>query len=507
MITLNNWKKLASAFVFAVSAGVLGLLFFYPDVASIPFALMKANVAFCLCLSSAASLVDIYDGSKKYHWAVKVLAGTALLISALTMVEYLFAIDLGLGELLTTDRRMVPGQIFPGRMSPVTVLCFLSLFTAQLFPRFSNILIIPVTVCTFLFLTGFIYGISTSLRWGANIQISWISAICLLAMASVNILTNPLNDIVRFLVKSTPASVLTRRLLLAGVCLPLIGGWLRLTVSKANLLSPPEATALFVVFLIFVFSTIILKSGLTLEVSWQERVTAEKALQDAVNTRDDFMSVASHELKTPLTSLKIQNQIFQKLLQKEIVEVASLQKYSGHIDRQVTRVARLVDSMMDLTRIRSGQIALNPELIDICALIEDVAYRFRDEVQMTGDLNVEVHVCDPVVGMWDALKIEQVALNLLSNAVRYGDGKPITIDVDSSEGKVTISVTDQGRGISAEDQQKIFKRFERAVHHNYVSGLGLGLYITKQIVELHRGQIEVTSVPGKGSTFTVTLPV
>ena len=235
----------------------------------------------------------------------------------------------------------------------------------------------------------------------------------------------------------------------------------------------------------------------------------QHTLEEAVRARDEFLSIASHELKTPLTSLKLQAQMRRKILAKGDSSAFSLDKLSTMIEndvRQIQRLARLIEDMLDISRINTGKLPIQRESFDLCTLVQDVVNRHRAQLESTGS-SIETLCCDQAIGHWDRFRLEQVLINLLTNASRYGAGRPVSVSVVKESQKVCLTVRDNGIGIAPENQERIFQRFERAVSASEISGLGLGLYISKQIVEMHGGKIGVESEFGKGSTFTVELPV
>jgi PAS domain S-box-containing protein len=252
-----------------------------------------------------------------------------------------------------------------------------------------------------------------------------------------------------------------------------------------------------------------------------EKVLARKKLEKisddlktAVQARDDFMSIASHELKTPLTSLKLQSQIFKRSVLKGDLSVYNKERIDiivDQTDKQSSRLTRLVDDMLDISRIRSGQLTIDREEFNFCGLVRETLERlssqFSPSPQVSGESVVPIlSNQSEIVGFWDKLRIEQVITNLLTNALRYGGGKPIDVRLEDRKENVLLAVNDNGIGIAESAQEKIFDRFERAINANEVSGLGLGLFITKKIVLAHGGKIWVHSELGKGSTFFVELP-
>jgi signal transduction histidine kinase len=235
----------------------------------------------------------------------------------------------------------------------------------------------------------------------------------------------------------------------------------------------------------------------------------QSELEQAVTIRDEFMAIASHELKTPLTSLKLNAQLRRRNLRKGNTAAFTLERLTKMFDsdeKQLEQIARLIDDMLDISRISSGKLAMSFEKFDLCQLIVDVVERCAEQSVAAGCLT-EIDVCPPITGCWDRFRIEQVVMNLLSNAMRYGAGKPIFVQVNRAQNGAQIVVRDQGQGIAKENHGRIFNRFERAVLHNEISGLGLGLYIVKQILEMHQASIHVESELGQGATFVVDLPL
>lgn len=237
--------------------------------------------------------------------------------------------------------------------------------------------------------------------------------------------------------------------------------------------------------------------------------TLARELQEAVVARDEFLSIASHELKTPLTSIRLQLQLIKRLSKKENPPGYTPEKIDDFIDltdKQTTRITRLVDDMLDVSRIRTGKLETIKEDLNFCELVKECIQRLDQQFINASYQIPDIPRCENTFGHWDRMRIEQVITNLLTNAIRYGNKKPIHVSVDSDDKSVRLTIKDQGIGISEEDKKIIFNRFERAINSNEVSGLGLGLFIAKQIVTAHGGEIWVESEIGKGSSFTVQLP-
>lgn len=225
----------------------------------------------------------------------------------------------------------------------------------------------------------------------------------------------------------------------------------------------------------------------------------------ATNIRDEFISIASHELKTPLTSLKLQTQVTRKLFQKNnVVDMPRMNKQLDYTVNQINRLNKLVDDMLDISRISTGKLKLDKSECDLSKLVTEMIDRFSPQFEAVG-CKVEINIEDNIIGNLDSFKIEQVINNLFSNAIRYAPKSAITVELKKEHGVALLSVKDEGSGIHPDSLSKIFERFERASTN--ASGLGLGLYITKQIIELHRGTIHVESELGKGTCFFIQLPL
>ncbi len=236
----------------------------------------------------------------------------------------------------------------------------------------------------------------------------------------------------------------------------------------------------------------------------QQLQATQAELERAVTMRDDFMSMVSHELRNPLNSVYLQTQLRKKLLAAGTPsDPATMQRIVERDERQIRSMIRLLDDMLDVSRLRTGRLAMVSAPFDLAELARRAVESIRD--QATGvEISLAAPTHLPVVG--DEFRIEQVVTNLLTNAVRYGQGKPIEVSVAMQDGMASVAVRDHGMGIAPEDQERVFEQFERTAGANAVPGLGLGLFIARQIVEAHAGRIELRSTPGEGAEFTVRLP-
>ncbi|GEL69902.1 sensor histidine kinase [Myxococcus virescens] len=229
--------------------------------------------------------------------------------------------------------------------------------------------------------------------------------------------------------------------------------------------------------------------------------------RQAIRAREEFLAIASHELKSPLSALQLQVQNLRTALERspDAVPWERLHRGLDLVGRQAKRQAKLIDALLDVSRIHAGRLELNPEPLDLGALVREVAERFEPELagagtHLTLTLPLEAH------GHWDRLRLDQVLTNLVSNAMKYGRGNPVQVALSSTETHVRLDVRDAGIGIPPEHLSRLFHRFERAVSGRDYSGVGLGLWIVREVVEAMGGHVTVSSELGVGSTFTVVLP-
>jgi signal transduction histidine kinase len=228
--------------------------------------------------------------------------------------------------------------------------------------------------------------------------------------------------------------------------------------------------------------------------------------QTAIHVRDEFISIAAHELRTPLTALKLQMQSLLRLLrQAPESDAEPLLERFHRVARQVSRLERLVEGLLDMGRINTGELRLEREPMDLGQLVHDVVDHCSEELERAG-CEVSVRAPQHVTGQWDRARLRQALTHLLANALKFGAGRPIELRVEPGGERARIVVTDHGIGVTPEALRRIFGRFERAVSSREYGGLGLGLFLTRRIVEAHGGTIQVSSQPGEGATFVLELP-
>lgn len=248
-------------------------------------------------------------------------------------------------------------------------------------------------------------------------------------------------------------------------------------------------------------------SGSNVDRALSRKTLLNEMLQESIKARDEFVSVASHELRTPMTSIKLSIEVAMKLIEKD--DEQSKQKATHNLvkaNRNIDRLNLLVEDMLDISRLSAGKMKLQKEGFNLSEMVAEVVDRFGPMLEDAG-CKVTFQNAGVINGHWDRFRLEQVIVNLLSNAAKYAAGTLVEIKVWSEKNSAKISVRDHGKGITDADQERIFRRFERVQEKDNTKGLGLGLYIVSEIVTLHHGDIKVNSKINEGAEFLVTLPV
>ena len=248
-------------------------------------------------------------------------------------------------------------------------------------------------------------------------------------------------------------------------------------------------------------------SGLLLHaVEVTAEVLIRREVEAALQLKEEFLSVASHELRNPLNSLKLGFKVLELLAQdkKAPLTPEAIVDRIAKANAQIDRLMRLVERLLDVSRITAGRLQLELERVDLVKVVREAVDRSASEA---GPGQIVISAPASVVGDWDELRLEQITTNLVTNAIKYGEGRAIEVAVLQDQGVARLSVRDHGIGLTPSDQQRVFEKFERAASLRRYGGLGLGLWITRQLVEAMSGRIRVESAPGRGSTFTVELPV
>lgn len=230
---------------------------------------------------------------------------------------------------------------------------------------------------------------------------------------------------------------------------------------------------------------------------------ARAAAEEAVRLRDEFLSVASHELRTPLTSLQLAVAGLSRRMGAEVTP--PVQRSLDLATRQLKRMGRLVGLLLDVSRIQAGRLELERREVDLGQLARETTLELAEGLRRSGS-EVVLSTPEPVVGYWDPARIEQVIINLLTNAIKFGQGQPIDVRVEMVGDIARLTVRDRGIGIPDDVQPRVFERFGRGVSARHYGGLGLGLYIVRTNVLAHGGRVFVQSKLAEGACFTVELP-
>jgi signal transduction histidine kinase len=502
----------AAAVLIGAASLVAAWMLASPSAIAVLSRTMKANTTLSLGALAASLLLQLRGHTR----AGRVMALAPLCIGALTVLEYAAGLDLGIDELLVRDARNQESALYPGRMAPnAALLVFLLGLALATFARedsasrlLAGTASLIVAVLSLFAVIGYLYGAKSFYKVPNAIRLSQYTAAGLLALSVAALATWPRGTVSEVLVRRTPGGLVARRALVPVVLLPIVLGFLRNAGASAGLFGDATGTAMMAAATVLALGMVVWLSARVFDrndaaqralVEENERLTREA--QEAVRVRDQFIAIAAHELRTPLTSLRLQTQLE---LRRTGADGDRRERREVYV-RQIDRLTKLVDGMLDTARIASGSFQLERSTVDLSTLVKGVVDDLHDQFAAAGTTaSLQVHPGVLVDG--DPLRLGQVVENLLSNALKYGAGKPIEVGVEESGGRAVLSVSDLGIGIAPADQQRIFGLFERAVPASSFGGLGLGLYFTQQVVAGHGGRIEVRSEPGRGATFVISLP-
>ncbi len=284
-------------------------------------------------------------------------------------------------------------------------------------------------------------------------------------------------------------------------------GYIWVRNDAINLLTHPDVSAIVGSWQDITFQkTADIQQSELLKKEREARTMAEKAVRD----RDEFLSIASHELKTPLTTVLLQ---LQATLRK--ISTQSLSDFSGRdlldslqiAEKQSLSLSNLIKDLLNVSIASTGRLTLTKEKVNLTTLVDSLLNKYSEEIKISGCTIIVPTQKREIIGNWDPVRIEQALTNLLMNALKYAKGKHITIETELKDSSAIFIISDSGMGIPEDMMNRIFEPFQRANGDTSIKGLGVGLFITKQIVVSHGGTINVSSKIGKGTTFTMNLPL
>lgn len=488
---------------------------------------MKFNTALGLILLAISTYCFSFKDTKIYKIFGAIISIFVFSIAALTLGEYLFGKNFKIDEFIFLDLAAMKTKWPPGRMAPVTSINFIFISIAQLlhaanskrFGKLSQSLVIIGWVIAFQAFIGYMSGITYAFGSAFYTQIAIHTSVLFIALTTALLLLWRNEGYLKNLSSNTISGKVGRKLLLAAVIVPPLINALQHQGQKANLYDTDFGVLIRVIGSVVFFSWIAMQTGRYLAETDEKRAVAEQAqklrteeLQKALQARDDLLSICSHELRTPISSMKLQTQFIKRKIENHDQSGLSPEKMNQVIDqfdKQIDRLTRLIEEMLDFSRINSGTFTLSVEEFDLHTLVIDVLERFNLQLK-SNHCKINVSIEKPLMVKWDVFRIDQLLTNLLTNAIKYGGNKPIELRISKEETKQTssvlIEIKDQGMGIASSDLERIFEPYERAISVNKISGLGLGLYISRRIVTAHGGTIQAKSSNGLGATFSVSIP-
>jgi signal transduction histidine kinase len=225
----------------------------------------------------------------------------------------------------------------------------------------------------------------------------------------------------------------------------------------------------------------------------------------SLHASEDFVTAAAHELRTPLTPLRLTVDRAARAL-GTLGDVDRAKGALASVDEHVRRMTRLVDTLLEASRIARGDLVLVRRDTDLSAVVSEVLERHADAARHSR-CEISMDVPERIVGRWDGQRLREAIEQLVCNAIKFGGGSPVRVELSRNAGAARVLVLDEGHGIAPADQERIFGRFERAVSVRNYGGLGVGLWIAREIARAHGGDVTVESAPGEGSAFSLRVPL
>ena len=512
--------RVASLLVAVAAAAVMaGWLFRVPELTALylPGPTLKTNAALSLLCGAIANLLLISGGAERRTWRVPalVLAAVPTIIGALTLSEHLLDWDLGIDQLIASEAEGAVATTSPNRMGPpastANLLLGLAMYCgssrSMRVRTVAHLLAFLVSVLALLPLMGYAFGVSQLYLIARYTGIALITAVALFTLASAVQAGRPDGGLVALLCRSDEVGVFARRLLPAAILLPFGIGWLLARLLRTGWVDGPFAISAMVLVLILLLGMVIWSTGNRLVRSLDARAASEHALADSERTlreadhqKTEFLATLSHELRNPLAPIRFAVELLKG-------PPVTAERARLTIERQVRHLTRLIDDLLDLTRITRNKLELHVRTSELRQLVNDAVDAVSNEV---GAARHHLEVELPPQPVWldvDPDRVVQMLVNLLLNATRYSEpGGRITIATHISNADATISVRDTGHGIDPADLDRVFERFVQVGKTRH-GGLGIGLALVKALADLHGGAVEARSEGlGHGAEFRLRLP-
>jgi signal transduction histidine kinase len=507
----------------AVLAGwrwnVAGLMTVIPGAIS-----MKANTAIAfVALALAVLVLHRTPPSAPRRALGAALAVLAMAIGALTLAEYLLGVNLGIDELLFRDPAAT-GAVPPGRLAPITAVNVVLLGIALLLshvsraPRFgvAHVLVLLAFLAGFQGLVGYVLGTTHTYGIAAWSQMAVHTTALFVLTCTAIFLSRPEGGLMAIATSPSAGGRLARALVASAILVPPLVGWLALQGERHGFWDPDFTTLLRVVGNSVFFAGLVWRNAAALhrldlarDAAEAERARSFEALRSALRARDEFLTVASHELKTPLTALRLQVARFRSLAEAapESPQVRALHDAVVTAERQVTRLAALASEIVDVAALSAGSVEVAPEALELAPFLADCVAAAAAALS-AARCPVEIRVPPGVRARGDRRLLADVLRRILHNAATHAPGALVVLAARVDGDAVVVEVTDAGPGIALGDQARIFERFERAVADaDKNPGFGVGLYVARQILRAHGGELSVRSAPpARGATFSFRLP-
>jgi signal transduction histidine kinase/CheY-like chemotaxis protein len=512
--------RVASALVALTGVSVLiGWLFQIPGLTSLylPGPTLKTNAALCLTFNALANLLLIAADGVQRWWRVVAysLAASAAAVAALTLSEHLLGWDLRIDQLFATEPAGALATASPNRMGPPASTANILIGIALLLHgsrtpgrrTLSHVLALLACLIATLPLIGYAYGFSQLWAVARYTGISLVNSAALMVLALAVQAGRPDAGLASLICREDEGGVFARRMLPAALLLPFGIGWLLARALGGGLVDTAFAISAMALVLIILLVGVVWRTGTHLVLSLDARAASERAieeseraLREADQQKTEFLATLSHELRNPLAPIRFAVELLKG-------SPSSADRARQTIERQVEHLTRLIDDLLDLTRITRNKLALQVRSADLRQLVNDAADGVSSEVRRAHH-HLEIDLpSQPVWLRVDPDRVVQMLVNLLTNAIRYSDpGGKILIGATLDHSDVTIFIRDTGYGIEPADLPRLFERFVQVGKGRH-GGLGIGLALVKALAELHGGNVEALSKgPGHGSEFRVRLP-